>query len=328
MEFIPILGNQKNIEHFEAALRTGKLSHAYLISGASGSGKKTFVRSMAAALLCERKSITPCGKCASCVKILSGNHPDFIWLKQQKPTVIRVDEVREQLVETIQVFPHYGSYKIYVIDQAELMNASGQNAILKTLEEPPEYGLIFLLTEKPEALLETIRSRCVGIEMENLPDSVIRKALKDKGFDDNIINEASAYARGNLGKAEDIASGGEQKILKDKIAAVLADVRSMDAFEINQTAKELKEFEKNEALEAVLIWFRDVLVAKSNENIKNIYYIKEGQLIASQAQALSYESLNSIFDAIDMAKLEAQTNVQPEPIFEVLLMKIRAEFSQ
>ena len=325
-ELEKLLGNKKSIEHFEAAAGVGRLQHAYIINGEEGSGKETFVKWIAAGLLCDEEGITPCMKCPSCIKVLTGNHPDLIFVSHEKKTVISVDEIRHQLVETIQIRPYIAPYKIYVIENAELLNQSGQNAILKTLEEPPEYAIIFLLTDKPETLLQTIHSRCMEIEMEKLPDEIIIKALKEEfsGSQDEI-KEAVAFSRGNLGKAKEILNKKGAYAIKEKAADVIEKLEGLDAFEIDQIAKELKDLDKQKVLDDFLIWFRDVLVFKANKDESNLYFLKNAKEIKSQAEKISFERINNILMAIENAKREALVNVNAEALFETLLLKIRTE---
>ena len=161
-ELTEVLENKKNIEHLSKAHEKGKLSHAYIINGANGSGKRTLVRFIAAGLLCDKthdseddqpsffsmmgmekpplRSLSqgPCRECPSCAKTLSGNHPDIIYVRHEKANLIKVDEIRDQVIDDIAVKPYYGPYKIYIIEDAHLMNENAQNALLKTIEEPPE----------------------------------------------------------------------------------------------------------------------------------------------------------------------------------------------
>ena len=150
--FDGIVGHKKIISHFEEAIQMGKVSHAYLLCGEEGSGKMTVAKAVAKALLCEKKS--GCGSCRSCIQADSGNHPDLIYVTHEKYE-IRVDEIRKGINETIDIKPYSSDYKIYIIDDADRMNPGAQNALLKTLEEPPSYAVILLLTNNKDRLLDT-----------------------------------------------------------------------------------------------------------------------------------------------------------------------------
>lgn len=158
-ELNEILGNERIKEHFITAVHHKKISHAYIMEGDKGSGKKMLAEAFSKILQCEGRETTglveSCGKCESCIQMEYHDHPDVIWVSHEKPNVISVGEIREQIVNTVEIMPYKGPYKIYIVDEAEKMNAAAQNAILKTIEEPPEsrmlesLHLLILLQEKP-----------------------------------------------------------------------------------------------------------------------------------------------------------------------------------
>ena len=155
-----ILGNERVKEHFIAAVHHKKISHAYIIEGDKGSGKKMLAAAFSKILQCETRQKTEeeraCNQCESCIQMENKDHPDVIWVSHEKAGVISVGEIREQVVNTVDIMPYKGPYKIYIIDEAEKMNVAAQNAILKTIEEPPEYAIIFLLTTNRGAFLDTL----------------------------------------------------------------------------------------------------------------------------------------------------------------------------
>ena len=112
--------------------------------------------------------------CHSCKQVMSGNHPDLIYVKHEKPGSIGVDDVREQINDTIMIRPYSSYYKIYIVDEAEKMTVQAQNALLKTIEEPPSYAVIILITTNQEAFLPTILSRCVQMKLKPLKDFTIK----------------------------------------------------------------------------------------------------------------------------------------------------------
>ena len=135
--FKAIVGHEEVIEHLQSAISTGKVSHAYVFSGESGSGKKLLATTFAMTLQCEEKGTDPCLKCESCKRTLSKNHPDIIGVVHEKPNTISIEEIRRQIVEDVQIKPYYGPYKIYIVNDADKMTVQAQNALLKTIEEPP-----------------------------------------------------------------------------------------------------------------------------------------------------------------------------------------------
>ena len=179
-----ILGNERVKEHFIAAVHHKKISHAYIIEGDKGSGKKMLASAFSKILQCETRQKTEeeraCNQCESCIQMENKDHPDVIWVSHEKAGVISVGEIREQVVNTVDIMPYKGPYKIYIIDEAEKMNVAAQNAILKTIEEPPEYAIIFLLTTNRGAFLDTILSRCILLETKPVSGKMIERYLGER----------------------------------------------------------------------------------------------------------------------------------------------------
>ena len=176
--FNDIYGQDAMKEYMENVLETRQISHAYIIAGEKSSGKEFIARIFARALQCEKGGTQPCGECHSCRQALSGNHPDIIRVMHEKPGSIGVEDIRSQVNNDIVIKPYYGPYKIYLINEGEKMTVQAQNALLKTLEEPPAYGIILILTANVGALLPTIQSRCVKLEMK--PESSTASMPKQK----------------------------------------------------------------------------------------------------------------------------------------------------
>lgn len=321
-----IKGNQRNIDYFDQSAKLDKLSHAYIICGPKGSGKTAFVKFLVQGLMCEARGAIPCGNCAFCTKTETGNHPDIKWVTHEKPKVISVEEVRTQVVEDIVIKPYYGPYKIYVIDDAHLLNANGQNALLKTIEEPPAYGIIFIVTRNIDGLLDTIRSRCLKIDMEELdPDTIKKVLVSELGADAGKAREAAAFARGNLGRAMELVKGEGLTELKAKVETIAANVRDMDIVEMNKAALDLGEADTLLIAEMFYTWFRDVLVAKSTSKLDDLYFLSHTEIIKEQADKLSYESINYILDGVENVKDQLNANVKAEAVFETLFLRIRGE---
>ena len=169
-DFKDIIGNDMIKDHFKKAIENNKISHAYILTGEAGTGRKSIANAFSMALLCEKGGKEPCMVCHSCKQVLSGNHPDLIYVKHEKPNSIGVDDIREQINDTIMIRPYSSYYKIYIVDEAEKMTVQAQNALLKTIEEPPSYAVIILITTNQEAFLPTILSRCVQLKLKPLQE--------------------------------------------------------------------------------------------------------------------------------------------------------------
>ena len=179
--FADIVGQEQIKEHLQNAIRLNKVSHAYIISGERSSGKEFLAKTFSMALQCENRQDTePCQECHSCKQALSKNHPDIIFLTHEKPNTISVDDIRTQINGDVAIKPYSGPKKIYIISDGEKMTVQAQNALLKTLEEPPEYAVILILTTNVGALLPTILSRCVILSMKPARDEQVKKYLMQR----------------------------------------------------------------------------------------------------------------------------------------------------
>lgn len=174
--FKDVVGHKNIIQYIENAVKTDKVSHAYILNGEKGSGKRLLANLFAMSLQCQNRDEDgdACGKCQSCKQAASNNQPDIIRVTHEKPNTISIDDIREQINNDIVIKPYSSKYKIYIVPDADMMSVQAQNALLKTIEEPPAYAVILLLTENAEILLPTIRSRCVMLKLRNIKDQLIK----------------------------------------------------------------------------------------------------------------------------------------------------------
>ena len=180
--FKDVVGHKNIIQYIENAVKTDKVSHAYILNGEKGSGKRLLANLFAMSLQCQNRDEDgdACGKCQSCKQAASNNQPDIIRVTHEKPNTISIDDIREQINNDIVIKPYSSKYKIYIVPDADMMSVQAQNALLKTIEEPPAYAVILLLTENAEILLPTIRSRCVMLKLRNIKDQLIKKYLMEQ----------------------------------------------------------------------------------------------------------------------------------------------------
>ncbi len=208
MAFEALLGNDRLKKNLAESLARGHISHFYLISGPEGSGKHTLARLLAEAILCEG-SRKGCGSCVHCRKMRSGNHPDFITVEDPEHKNVAVRIVRE-IRDDMFVRPNEAEHKIYLFPQD--LGIEGQNALLKILEEPPSYGVFILLTDNPDKLLPTVRSRCTELKMLSLEGKTIRNQLRldfPNAQEEDI--QAAIWRSGSfLGQARKILEDGDQ----------------------------------------------------------------------------------------------------------------------
>lgn len=213
ISFSDILGQDAAIEWIHRAFASDRLPHGLIFAGPAGVGKATTARALAALFLCERpKNAKPCGQCDSCRAFATDAHPDYHVITKElirfhdktgksKGIDLSIHVLRPELIEPAGRKPGMGRGKVFVVEQAELMNPQAQNALLKTLEEPAGRTLIILLTDQPGALLPTIRSRSQTVRFSALPEEVVQKELQKHGVDAKTAAAASQLARGSLGTA-------------------------------------------------------------------------------------------------------------------------------
>lgn len=325
-KFTDIVGQEQIREHLQNAIKTDKVSHAYIIHGELGAGKEFIARIFAAVLQCEEKGEEPCGVCRSCKQAESKNHPDIIWVTHEKPGSIGVEDIRTQINSDMEIKPYYGPRKIYIIGEAQKMTPQAQNALLKTLEEPPAYGIIILLTTNVEALLPTIISRCVVLNMRPARDGEIEAYLmKHLQVPDYKARICAAFARGNMGKAKALAESEDFENIKEEAVSLLKYIRDMEIAEIVTAIKKINDYKLdiNSYLDILFVWYRDILLFKATKDINDLIFKEEIQYIKKIADRSSYEGIELILEALDKAGSRLNANVNFDLTMELLLLVIK-----
>lgn len=324
--FKDVVGHKDIINYIRNAVTENKVSHAYILNGERGSGKKMLANLFATTLLCEEQGPDPCNVCHSCHQAESGNHPDIIRVTHEKPNIISVDDIRRQVNEDIQIKPYQGPYKIYIIAEADLMTVQAQNALLKTIEEPPAYAVIFLLTENAEALLPTITSRCVMLKLRNIKDTLIRKYLMETmHVPDYKADMCTAFAQGNMGRAIMLASSDHFNEIREEAVQLLKYINEMDISEVTKAIKKIGTYklEINDYLDIIMIWYRDVLLYKATKDMDKVVFKDQISYIQERAKKSSYEGIELILESLEKAKTRLKANVNFDLVMELLLLTIK-----
>ena len=272
--FKDVVGHKDILKYISSAVENNRVSHAYILNGERGSGKKMLANLFAMTLLCETGDNEPCGKCHSCKQAESGNHPDIIRVTHEKPNSISVDDIRTQVNNTVDIKPYQGPYKVYIIPQADMMTPQAQNAILKTIEEPPSYAVFLLLTENAETLLPTINSRCVMLKLRNIKDTLIKKYLMENlEIPDYKADMCTAFAQGNMGRAIMLANSDHFNEIREEAVQLLKHISEMELNEIVAAVKNISVYklEITDYLDIIMIWYRDVLLYKATKEIDKSY---------------------------------------------------------
>ena len=325
-QFKDIIGHEKIINHFQTAMKRGQVSHAYILEGEMGSGKKMLAQAFAQALECEEETGESCNVCHSCMMAGSGNHPDIIWVTHEKPNTISVADIRSQVNGDISIKPYSGKYKIYIIDQAEKMNEQAQNALLKTIEEPPSYAVILLLASQTGSFLPTILSRCITLSLKPVKEERIKEyILTHTCLTKEEADFCAGYSMGNLGKAMELATNETRIEMKKSCTGLLSKIHQMEIYQVIGYLKELSDYKEDimEFIDMMLVWFHDILIIKTTKSDKRIVFKEEFPIMSRIADHMTYEGLQNILCAFDKTKLRLRANVNFDVALELLLLLIK-----
>jgi len=325
-QFKYIRGHQQIIRHLQNAINLNKVSHAYIFNGEEGSGKNILASTFAMALQCDRKEAEPCLECRSCRQAENRNQPDIIRITHEKPNSIGVEDIRVQLNADIMIKPYSSPYKIYIIDEAEKLTVQAQNALLKTIEEPPAYAVIMLLTTNADEFLPTILSRCVSLNLKTVEDADIKKYLMEElQIPDYQADLCTAFAQGNMGKAIKLASAENFNQIKDETVQLLKYINEMEISEIVEAIKKISthKLDVQDYFDLIMIWYRDVLLFKATSDVDSLIFKDEVRYIQKQANRSSYEGIEAIINALENAKARLNANVNFDLVMELLLLTIK-----
>lgn len=323
--FKDILGHEQIIEHLQNAIALKKVSHAYIFNGPEASGKMMLADAFAMSLQCEGDE-KPCLNCRSCKQAMDRNQPDIIYVTHEKPNTIGVDDIRTQINNDIDIKPYSSRYKVYILDEAEKMNQQAQNALLKTIEEPPAYAVILLLTTNADRFLPTILSRCIRLDLKAVKEAEIKKYLmREYQIPDYQADVCAAFSQGNVGKAIQLASSEEFGSLKADVLQLMKRVNDIDLYEMGAAVKQIAEYKLsvNDYFDLMMIWFRDVLYMKATNDVNGLIFKDEVYDIKKQAAKRSYQGIEKILKAMETAKVRITANVNFDLVIELLLLTIK-----
>ena len=315
MGFEALLGNDQLKENLITSLRRGRSSHFYLICGPEGSGKHTLARLLIAAMMCQ-DSRKPCLQCPACRKVLENVHPDVITVTDPEHKNVAVKIVRE-MRDDMFIRPNEGEKKVYLLPQS--LGVEGQNALLKILEEPPSYGVFILLTDTPEKLLPTVRSRCVELKLLPLPEDVLRKALQQQfpKADAASVQAAIARSGGYLGQAQAMLRGESQ--VPPQTEAMVQAFCGRDHLLLTQTLVPMEKWKRDQlipVLEQCVALFEGALACRSGMAALS-------PLSSQLASNRSAMDLNTAIGQLQKAIEYAQGNVSCAAICGWLIWSLR-----
>lgn len=317
MGFDTLLGNEQLKRNLALSLAKGHIAHFYLICGPQGSGKRTLARLLAAAILCQEPN-RPCLRCRVCRKVLGGNHPDFITIDDPEKKTVTVDLIRQARAD-LYVQPNESDHKIYLFPRAQDMGMPGQNALLKVLEEPPAYGVFLLLTDNPDKLLPTVRSRCTELRLQPLSPEPLCDALSRKfpQASQETLRAAAQRSGGFLGQAQALLEREAQPAPQtEALVRALAERNSLLLLE---TLVPMEKWKRDVLAQLLIGWealLESALVCRCG-----------GEALSDQARLLARsrtapelkDALSSVKKALDYT----QSNVSPAAVSGYLQWALR-----
>ena len=315
MAFESLLGNRRLKDNLTASLQKGRISHFYLISGPAGSGKKTLARLLAAAILCPSAD-KPCLSCNACRKVMGDTHPDFITVQDPEHKNIAVKLVRD-IREDMFVRPNEADRKIYLF--AQDLGVEGQNALLKILEEPPSYGVFMLLTDNPEKLLPTVRSRCTELKLQSIPADKLRAQLL-RDFPEASTEDVDAAvirSGGFLGQARTLLESGSA--VPPQTEAFVESFCEKNTLLLTQTLAPMEKWKRDPLAELLQSWLElleGALACRSGQATTSNH---ARQLASRRSSTELYHAAMTVKKALDYT----MSNVSPAAVCGWLLWELR-----
>ena len=342
--FDEVAGQEHIVKTLKNALATRKLAHAYLFAGPRGTGKTTMAKLLAKALNCDEGIGHQCNECKNCKAIIDGTHPDVLELDAASNN--GVDEIRE-LIDKVKYGTILGRYKVYIIDEVHMLSTGAFNALLKTLEEPPEHVIFILATTEPHKILPTILSRCQRYDFNKLSDKDIKDRLKtvlekegveynddaidiiislaDGGMRDalSILDQVLAYS-GNKLDVQDILDIFALESKEEKIG-LLQSIINKDVSDVLQRIKRYVSLgtDIKRLTDDLLLILKDILIYQSSRNISCLEILNE-QEAAAFFKFLDIDETLKMIDIIMAAQKDYKNVSSIIPLFEVTILKLVA----
>jgi DNA polymerase-3 subunit delta' len=316
-----MLGHKGILTTLKTAVVKNNVSHAYIFEGPDGVGKRETARRFAAMLMCQADAF-PCGECKSCELFREESNPDFQEIIQ-KDRSISVEEIRN-ILKGLVIKPLYSKYKVILINDADAMTIQAQNALLKSLEEPPPYMVFILTVQSSAAVAQTIRSRCQRILFKRLKYGDIIEILESKFGHKEGWDFIASYADGVAGTALELASSPHSLELREEVLSAVSQLitsEDTDLFKLYET------FEKNSdrvdyVLHIVLLYFRDLLIYKETGDVSLLINSDKKDMIIRSAE-LTFTNIVKCIQAVWDTSRSLNNNANFQLAIEVMLMKIQ-----
>ncbi|NMS90421.1 DNA polymerase III subunit delta' [Clostridioides difficile] len=306
MYFENIIGQNFAKKYLTNSIKKNKLNNAYMFEGIDGIGKKKFADELSKLLL---------------DYVNLENSPDYVLIKPDGNS-IKIAQIRK-LQSDIVIRPHK-DYKIYIINNAEKMTVEAQNALLKTLEEPPNYAIIILVTNNKESLLETIKSRCDIIKFSPIPMEDLKNYLIDTGIEEESAQLLATFSRGSIENALNLSQSTEFSVMREDIQQYIQVMLDKNIVEILNIPNNMEKYRGNiiSLLDIMINYFRDIILLKENVNKNMLINIDKLVFIQNMSGKISYSQLSKIIDIIEDAKSKIKSNCNFNISIQVMSLNI------
>lgn len=322
--FEEIKGHELIIKSLQNSIKYNKVSYCYIFDGPIGMGKKLLAKTFAKTLQCEEKGITPCNDCVSCKSFDTLNQPDIIYIEPKKST-IGVEEIREKINRNIEIKPYKYEYKIIIIDNACTMTHSAQNAILKTIENPPIYGIFLFISTNINNFLPTIISRSISFKLKPVSNENIRDYINENtSVPDNLLDFYIVCGQGNIGYVNKLINDESFFNTRDTIINIITDLDNKDLEGVFSQFKILEQYKSNldDVIDIMCLFLRDAIIAKE-VGINNVLQRDKIDTIQKYIENLTLKSLLNKLDAVFEAKESLKQNGNFQMTIEVMMLKLR-----
>lgn len=323
MDFTHIIGHEETIANLKKAIEKGYISHSYLFEGEESIGKRKVALAFAKTLLCRAEGTEPCNRCNSCLKFDNFNHPDFTLIEPEKELIEK--KKIDKLLSNINIAPLESKKKIIIIDDSNCMRLETQNALLKTLEEPPPYINIVLITSNSNNIIPTILSRCEIVNFYPVQKDKIEKLLIEKyGKTKEEANFIAHFTKGSLGKSIIYSESPNFFKLRDETLDIVDQIIRGDEFNIFMAMDFFNGNKDNyeDILDILLYWFRDLALYKRLGSSGLLINQDKTTLLSNQS-FLKEDRINDIIDRVMETRENINRNVNYQLAIETMLLNMQ-----